>query len=281
MIRRDWTEPLSKGNLLDLSNNVCYDRYINHSYEYDAINYPDDSIAYHELSRYYNVNPKNIAIGYGSCELVLRILSTYRNTSISIARPTWQLAEMYAAGLKMNIVEEGDIHYVANPNGITGQALTRQEILNLADKHQMVIVDEAYGDFSNCSVLDIAPSLPNVIVVKTFSKSIASPGLRFGYCFSNDVIIKRLQDSRPGYVTTGQTASAVKHLLPQIKLHVARMLDTKEYIEGKYDVIPSLGNYVLFNSNPRLPVKMKEINGVYRMALTDIVTFKELENEYY
>lgn len=279
MKRRDWTEPLPTHSLLDLSNNVCYDQFLKLSFEQNMSAYPDDSESYNHLSRYYNVSAKNIAIGYGSSELILRILSLYRDYSITIIKPTWQLAEMYANGLGMNITDKGDILYIANPNGINGQVLSKENLLGLVSKHKLVIVDEAYGDFSNSSILDIAPRTDNLIVVKTLSKTIASPGLRFGYCFANDAIIKKIQDVRPGYVTTG--VSALEMLLPQINLHVSRMLDTRDYIEAKYPVKLSQGNYVLFKENPRLPVITKQVGGLYRMALTDIVTFKKLENEYY
>ena len=281
MNRRDWAEPLPKSNILDLSNNVCYDKYINRDYEQADTSYPDDSIAYKHLSHYYSISPKNIAIGYGSCELILRIMTMYRDKRITIVKPTWQLAEMYAIHLGMKVCDNGDILYIANPNGLTGKSLSKDQLLKLIQKYQLVIVDEAYSDFNDYSIVDIAPLLKNVIVVKTLSKTIASPGLRFGYCFANEQIIKQLQDCRPGYVTTGVTISALDCLLPQIDLHVARMIDTRDYIENKYPIVPSKGNYVLFKQNPRLPVKMKEVDGLFRMALTDLVTFKELENEYY
>lgn len=283
MNRRDWIEPLPKNNLLDLSNNICYDQLLPKCAMDNIQTYPDASEVYSLLSKHYNVNPRNIAIGYGSCELILRILHHYKNLTLSVVTPTWQLAEMYATSIRMALRQypnPSEVLYIANPNGLTGEALSREEILSLLPKYRLVIVDEAYGDFSNCSVLADSLVVDNLIVVKTFSKTIASPGLRLGYCFANEKIIKELQDCRPGYVTTGATSSVVRTLLPHIGLHVARMIDTRDYIESKYDVVPSEGNYVLFRKDPHLPVIMKETNGLYRMALTDLITFRKLENEY-
>jgi histidinol-phosphate aminotransferase len=280
MRRRDWTEPLPPTSLLDLSSNVCYDQHLKFSLDQSVFEYPDDSLAYHQLSQYYNINSKNIAIGYGSSELILRILSAYKDMTITIVKPSWQLAEFYAQGLEMNIQDRGDLLYIANPNGLNGQSLSREEILEIISRYKLAIVDEAYGDFSNSSVIDYATELDNLIVVKTLSKTIASPGLRVGYCFSNQKIIKQLQDVRPGYVTSTITAGALKILLPQIKPHVSRMLDTRNYIENKYSVVPSQGNYILFKNKPKISVVTKQVDGLYRMALTDIETFKDLENEY-
>jgi histidinol-phosphate aminotransferase len=280
--RVDWTVTKSKTNLLDLSGNVCYDRLLTVGSSCAFGNYPDDAEAYHLVSAFYNIDPHNIAIGYGSCELILRILQAFKNLSLSIVTPTWQLAELYPEhlGMTYNIYPApADMLYVANPNGITGEVLNKTQIINLLSKYQLVIVDEAYGDFSNQSLVNEAPKFNNLIVVKTLSKTIAAPGLRFGYCFANSGLIKKIQNIRPGYVTTSSTVDALKDLLPKISAHLARMIETRNYIENKYDTIKSQGNFVLFKNEEKIPVKMKQVGNAYRMALTDLETFKKLENE--
>lgn len=280
MKRNYWTSNLPNSNLLNLSCNVCYDQYLDLNIEQTISYYPDEAESYNLLSQYYNIPSENIAIGYGSAELILRIFNLYKNFSLKIITPTWQLAELYAYHIGMNIKENADILYIVNPNGLSGKSLPTEEILELAKKYKLLIVDEAYGDFSNCSVLNESLLLDNLIVIKTLSKTIASPGLRFGYCFSNTDIIDKIQNVRPGYVTTGATVPALKKLLPQINSHIGRMLSTRNYIESKYDVIPSQGNYVLFKNDPKFSILTKEINGLFRMSLTDIDTFKRLENEH-
>ncbi len=279
MIRHDWTQPLPKSEILDLSNNVCYDKFLDRNVEHSVSTYPDDAEAYRLLSQYYSISPYNIAIGYGSSDIILRILKLYQGNSLKIVSPTWQLAQLYAHHIGYEIKDDADILYIANPNGLTGKALSKNEILSLLPTYKLVIVDEAYCDFSDCSVLDNSITADNLIVVKTLSKTIASPGLRFGYCFSNSDIINRIQNVRPGYVTTNATIPALNKLLPQIGMHISRMLETRNYIEDKYDVVPSEGNYVLFKTRYSLPVKMKEVNELFRMSLTDIDTFKKFENE--
>jgi len=279
MIRHDWTQPLPKSEILDLSNNVCYDKFLDTNFEHSVSTYPDDAEAYRLLSEHYAVSPYNISIGYGSSDIILRILQLYQGNSLQIVNPTWQLAQLYAHHIGYEIKDDADILYIANPNGLTGKALSKNEILSLLPNYKLVIVDEAYCDFSDCSALDTSITADNLIVVKTLSKTIASPGLRFGYCFSNSDIINRIQNVRPGYVTTSATIPALNKLLPQIGMHISRMLETRKYIEDKYDVVPSEGNYVLFKTRYSLPVKMKEVNELFRMSLTDIDTFKKFENE--
>jgi histidinol-phosphate aminotransferase len=280
MKRSDWSLTLQKSNLLDLSCNVCYDQYLDFNFEQKNCAYPDAGEAYRLLSNFYNISVQNIAIGYGSSELILRIFNLYKNYSIKIIEPTWQLAELYSHFIGMSVNENSDVLYIANPNGLTGISLSKEEILDLTNKYKLVIVDEAYGDFSNNSVLSNAITMDNLIVIKTLSKTVAAPGLRFGYCISNTDIINKIQDVRPGYVISGSTVPALKKLLPQVRPHISRMLATRAYIESKYDVVPSQGNYVLFKNNLQLPVIVKCINNFFRMSLTDIDTFKKIENEH-
>jgi histidinol-phosphate/aromatic aminotransferase/cobyric acid decarboxylase-like protein len=279
--------------LLNLSNNICYDALLLEElpsiidYE-NFFKYPDAADTYHTLSKHHRIDVKNLAIGYGSGELLLRILEQLTEYSIGIQIPTYELISSYATNLGMSVVTshesnniDADILYIANPNGITGKAISKEEILLLTARYQFVIVDEAYGEFNTigCSVLDNSVELPNLIVVKTLSKSIASPGLRFGYCSAHASFINKLQNNRPSTVITGAVQQLVPPLLSAIPAHIERMLITRSYIESNYDCVPSQGNFVLFNKNPELPCQIKKTSqGLYRMALTDINTFKRLEN---
>jgi len=288
----DFYEPLT--NQLNLSNNICYDPVliakldtpIDHNV---LFRYPDAVETYRLLSSYYHIDSKNIAVGYGSGELLLRIMQQFSGYSIGLHTPTYELAYAYARNVSSSVITSSDIEsidtdilYIANPNGITGQALTKEKILLLAKKYKYLIVDEAYGDFNtiSCSVLAESILLDNLLVVKTLSKTVASPGLRIGYCFSNKQMITAIQNCRPSTVVTGITSYFVSMLLPAVSDHLARMLATRDYIESKYDCIPSQGNFVLFKNNPKLNCKIKKTSqGLHRMALTDIDTFKRLENE--
>lgn len=77
--------------------------------------------------------------------------------------------------------------YLDNPNNPTGQIITLaqiEKIIKIAKKHEIVvIVDEAYGDYmkmSNSSI-NLINKYDNIIILKTFSKFFAMPGIRAGY----------------------------------------------------------------------------------------------------
>lgn len=78
-------------------------------------------------------------------------------------------------------------YFIANPNAPTGVGIRRKDILWFANRNRdrLVIVDEAYMDFFGESVAGDAPDFPNLLVVKTFSKSYSLAGIRCGYAVGN------------------------------------------------------------------------------------------------
>lgn len=289
-LRPDWKKIRYAEDRLDLSNNICYDavllKKIDQIFKHNDISlrqYPDEAVAYKILSDHYNIPMQNISVGFGIGELIIRILQLSLVKKISIVSPTWPMVEVYSKIYQIDhsscYDNTANVLYLANPNGVDGSIILKSEIENYLNDFDLVIVDEAYADFdSSQSVLNQAHLKDNLVVLKTFSKSLSLAGLRFGYAFSNSKIIKELQEKRPSGATTDISIDLLPKLIDLIPEHVERMLYTKKYIEENYNCLESHGNYVIFKSNPDFnSAKLKEIKNVgYRMALTDIETFRKL-----
>jgi histidinol-phosphate aminotransferase len=298
MMRNNWTVCPIQYDKLNLSNAVCFDRQLIDSITIDnklsLFQYPNEYLVYQALSNYHSVPMQSLAIGFGLSELIPRIFSIYKHLTFKLITPTWQMAELYCQANKINYIKveyknfinlnlndlytnNADLLYIANPNGVNGQQLTSAEVLKLCDYYKVVVVDEAYGDYATFSVLHNAPIRNNLIVTKTFSKSVGVPGLRLGYCVANPQLIKVIQDLRPGYVMTGLTTTLIDQLLMLMPAHLQRMKETKQYLEETYKVIPSYSNSVMFTQKPNFNCVMKEVySNIYRMALTDWGTLSEL-----
>lgn len=290
-MRPDWTTSRYNCKKLNLANNVCYDTVLlNHidqllnSKKINFRQYPDEYIVYNTIAHYHLINAKNIAVGYGLGELITRILKLKLIKKIAIVSPTWPMVEVFCKIFGISCCDHIDYSanaiYLANPNGMDGSCLSQAEIINLLDKFELVIIDEAYGEFATIqySVLDIAPVQSNLIVLKTFSKSLSLAGLRLGYAIANEDLIFELQLNRPSCVVSSVSLSIIEELFDLIPDHVSRMQATKHYIEQHYDCIASHGNYVLFKEMPDYfnnRIDVKEISTVaHRMALTNLEIFK-------
>lgn len=80
----------------------------------------------------------------------------------------------------------------ANPNAPTGRGLTRDEVramIKSADSDKVFVVDEAYCDFGGESCIPLLSEFRNLVIVRTFSKSLCSAGMRLGYIVANPELV--------------------------------------------------------------------------------------------
>lgn len=83
----------------------------------------------------------------------------------------------------------------ANPNAPTGLSASLEDINNFltaAPKNKVHVIDEAYGDFGNVSALSLIKDNPNLLVVRTFSKSLSFAGMRLGFAVGQPALIETL-----------------------------------------------------------------------------------------
>src|SRR4029079_16528205 len=107
----------------------------------------------------------------------------------------WSLPAAFgaaAAGLKLA--------FLPNPNSPTGTMVSREAILELADRLPCpLLVDEAYVDFANFSCVDLPLKNEKILVSRTLSKSYGLAGLRFGYLVAQPQIINELIKLKDSY----------------------------------------------------------------------------------
>ena len=80
----------------------------------------------------------------------------------------------------------------ANPNAPTGRGLTRDEVramIKSADSDKVFVIDEAYCDFGGESCIPLLSEFRNLVIVRTFSKSLCSAGMRLGYIVANPELV--------------------------------------------------------------------------------------------
>lgn len=89
--------------------------------------------------------------------------------------------------------------FLCRPNNPTGFTLERNHLLELLDTDALVVVDEAYVDFTDDSVASWVRDNDNLLVTRSFSKLYGLAGVRIGYALANPDFVDTLGIVRPPY----------------------------------------------------------------------------------
>lgn len=154
---------------------------------------------------------------------------------------------------------------LANPNAPTGRALPAAAIARIAaaDRTRAVICDEAYVAFGGESMAAHLGEHPNLLVVRTLSKSHALAGLRVGYALGNAELIDglvRIKDSFNSYPLDRLALAGAAAALQDTAYYAAttaQVVATRERVvahlqQAGTTVIPSAANFI-FLSHPSRP----------------------------
>lgn len=192
-----------------------------------APRYADESLTTltNQLAAHEGVPASQIVLGTGSGEILrmagLLAATTTANCELVASRPTYEELPVYAEklGIKLRWVAADAEHrhdlpamraaitdltrlvYVCNPNNPTGTAVRREALesfIRSVPANCTVVVDEAYMDLVDQAGVGTAAglvkSIPNVIVLRTFSKIHGLAGLRIGYGITPAALSKRFAD---------------------------------------------------------------------------------------
>lgn len=202
------------------------------------------------------VTGANISVGNGSDEIIRSILIATcvgNEGSILVANPTFGVYAIFAQTLGIPVVSVERSHFnfemdlaaaqeaitqtnnppirvvfVVHPNSPTGNALTINEIawLQSLPEHILVVVDEAYFEFSQNTLVSQLVQRPNWLVLRTFSKAFRLAAHRVGYAVGHPEIIAALEKIRLPYnLPTFSIAAAIVALQHrQILLNVIPQL---------------------------------------------------------
>jgi histidinol-phosphate aminotransferase len=184
------------------------------------------------------IKSDQISVGNGSDELIRSLLIATclgGEGSILVANPTFSMYGIIAQTLGIRVVSIGrdedtfemDLNaaktaiettqnppirvvFVVHPNSPTANALTENELdwLRQLPEQILVVIDEAYFEFSQTSVIEELKQHPNWVILRTFSKAFRLASLRAGYAIAHPELITALEKVRLPYNLPSFTQTA-------------------------------------------------------------------------
>ncbi|MBW4678376.1 MAG: histidinol-phosphate transaminase [Desmonostoc geniculatum HA4340-LM1] len=198
----------------------------------------------------------NISVGNGSDELIRSLLIATclgGEGSILVANPTFSMYGILAQTLGVPVVAVGRneinfeidlkaaqsaveqtqnppirVVFVVHPNSPTANSLTAAELVWLKSlpQHILVVIDEAYFEFSQTSLVGELPQHPNWVILRTFSKAFRLASLRVGYCVAQKEAIAILEKIRLPYNLPSFSIAAALIALQNRKLLLESIAQT-------------------------------------------------------
>ena len=164
----------------------------------------------------------------------------------------WSLADAFAAP-RTAAGDDVKLAIVANPNSPSGTLLPPARIRELADRLPCaLVVDEAYGDFADAHCLDLVKENDRVIVTRSFSKSYALAGLRFGFAVAQPHVIEQLLKVKDSYNCDALAIAAATAAIDDqawLADNRAKIIATRRRLTDAmrslgYDAVESQANFV-------------------------------------
>lgn len=151
----------------------------------------------------------------------------------------------------------------ANPKAPTGRGLTRSEVremLRNTRRDKVFVVDEAYVDFGGESCIPLLAEFPNLLIVRTFSKSLCSAGMRLGYIVASPELVRTVTtvknslnhfpiDAVAQVAGTAACSNDAYYADCARKVAVEREKFTGFLQAHGWDVVPSQTNFVFVKKN--------------------------------
>jgi len=233
------------------------------------------------------VDANQLAIGNGSDELINYIIAAFGGggARVIFPTPTFSMYEILAAlwGAEAKavplsesfdissdaILAEADadgrnIVFISFPNNPTGNCFSTQAILDVIEySNAIVVVDEAYYEFSGKTFLPLLGDHQNLILLRTFSKAFGLAGLRVGYMIARSDIIDEIMKVKLVYNINSLSQRIALILLEhksEMSVYIDKILQERERLARHLSEMDGItpfqsdANFILFRAEPNAEI---------------------------
>ena len=247
--------------------------------------YPEYHKPTARIARHLGVRPEELLLTNGGDDALRVFFDTFvePNTHILICEPTFPMYRYWAeiAGARIEVCRYDSqmrfpldavvaalkkrprVFFLANPNNPTGTLVAPaalRKILTSA-RQTVVVLDEAYAEFSGFSSLPWIRRYPNLFVARTFSKAAGLAALRLGAVIAARGSLELVRRAVPPFPVNLAALVAVEAALSEgkiIRAYVRSIRRLREELAAQLETLgvvtyPSAGNFVLANFGPGGP----------------------------
>jgi histidinol-phosphate aminotransferase len=245
--------------------------------------YPEQETVRRKLAKHFGVDASELLLTNGTDEALHVIVNTFvePEDAVLLVEPTYAMYRFYTelAGARIVAPRYNDemqfpwgavldalrdapkVFFVPNPNSPTGALLTPALIkkLLLAAPNTMVVIDEAYFEFSGVTVIPWIRRYANLIVTRTFSKAAGLAGLRLGCIFVHRELAADMRKAQSPYPVNAAALVAAEAAIRDrafIARTVREVQRGQAVLEKGLDKLgvsrfPTHGNFILVNFGDR------------------------------
>ncbi|CEG13714.1 Histidinol-phosphate aminotransferase [groundwater metagenome] len=223
------------------------------------------------------ISKENIILGNGSDEIIELLIKTFRSPYIGFYpsfaeynRVAKIFNEIYyeiplnddfcldcGKFINNKKFEKAKVVFLCSPNNPTGGIIERRDIEKILKFNKIVVVDEAYYEFSNLTCIDLIDNYENLIVLRTMAKAFGIAGLRMGYGIANKEIIKFLHKVKPPFNVNYLAQEAALAALDDndfMKQNVEKIINSREILSKilskKFKIFNSRTNFIFADVSP-------------------------------
>jgi len=222
---------------------------------------------------FYHVPDTSSIIAAPGTQAVLQNLPLlYPGREVAILSPTysehghtWESAGNTVTPVpEFDALNQGDIAVLVNPNNPDGRRYQPEDILQLAEKVELLIIDEAFCDAS--SELSLVPYLQgqNILVLRSLGKFFGLAGLRLGFVIGSDVITTALNDRLGPWAVSGPALEIGARALADDSWIAETAMDLMTKAERLNDLLQATGLSIVGGTELFTLIETKHAQAFYQ-----------------
>jgi threonine-phosphate decarboxylase len=285
----------------------------------EVVRYPDPAarVLRAKIAAHYRIPEESILVGNGAAELIDLVVRITQPATVAVTAPSFveysdnalrvgatlhyiplnveHSFDVQAEDLS-HALDKADLTMLGHPNNPTGRLIPDVMLDMLQTAKGTVLLDEAFIDFleneEQVSMIQRAPSMKKLIVIRSMTKFFAIPGIRLGFVVAHPDIILQMRNL--------QVQWSVNHFSQLIG---AAALDDTQYIANTkkwvsterqwffeqlssigFNVIQSAVNYLLVRLPQQVPFRVPEMQkklGEMKILIRDASRFPGLDERYF